>query len=321
MSSKEIAQSGRRLAKEYRKNIFSIGEEILRPNELPSITVYGKNLSEAWEAAVIATLTFGCSMPTEYDQPIDPESKAATVMITVADPLVEPRIHKCLPVGLDELYVYTQEVVAGVHDQRVGQEGWSYSYHDRLFNWPGVDGWEKIQELVGNKIELPFIDQINTMINKLAQTPHSRRSQATTWHPLKDAFHHEPPCLQRVWCQIVRSENEVFLLEMNTHWRSRDAFKAAFMNMYALTELQRGMAQAISRVSKREVRVGRYVDISDNFHLYGSYFRRGEIGGFLAAILKRDFPERTYLSDDPIVLEQFEEGRKRLERELAERRK
>lgn len=303
-----------------KERVFVAGGELLRPNEIPSIAVYGENLPEAWETAFLATLEFGSSMPTEYDQSIDPESKAATVMITVADPLIEPRIHKCLPVGLDELYVYTQEVVAGVHDQRVGEEGWSYSYHDRLFNWPGVDGWEKVQELVGKKIELPFIDQINTIINKLAQTPHSRRSQAITWHPLKDAFHHEPPCLQRVWCQIVRSENEVFLLEMNTHWRSQDAFKAAFMNMYALTELQRGMAIAISHISGRKVEVGRYVDISDNFHLYGSYLRKGEIKGFLESLRKREFEDRTYCSNDPLVVELFAEGHQRLEKELAERR-
>jgi thymidylate synthase len=59
---------------------------------------------------------------------------------------------------------------------------------------------------------------------------------------------------------------------MNTHWRSRDAYKASFMNIFALTDLQKTMAEKISKKLGAEVSVGRYVDISDSFHIYGSYF-------------------------------------------------
>jgi len=33
---------------------------------------------------------------------------------------------------------------------------------------------------------------------------------------------------------------------MNTHWRSRDLYKAWFMNVYALTDLQKTVADAIA---------------------------------------------------------------------------
>ena len=62
------------------------------------------------------------------------------------------------------------------------------------------------------------------------------------------------------------------VLNMNTHWRSRDLYKAWFMNVYALTDLQRVMAEKISEKIGKTVKVGRYVDISDSLHLYGSYF-------------------------------------------------
>ena len=38
---------------------------------------------------------------------------------------------------------------------------------------------------------------------------------------------------------------------MNTHWRSRDAYKAAFMNIF-LTDLQREIATKISEKLEKE---------------------------------------------------------------------
>lgn len=298
-----------------KEKVFVSPREILRRGEIPSIAVYGENLPKAWENAVLATWEFGTLIPTEYDQPEDPESRDATVMVTVTSPLSEPRIHKDIPVGLESLAIYTQEVVAGVHDNRVKEDGWSYSYHDRLFNWPGVDGWKNIEKLVGQKIELPRIDQIEALSLKLAEAPHSRRAQAITWNPLNDVLHHEPPCLQRIWCRLVRSTQDLYLLEMNTHWRSRDALKAAFMNMFAITELQRQMAEKITDLSGRNVQVGRYIDISDSFHIYGSYVRRGEIDGFLKKIEKLSFERRTYQTDDPLVLQEFGFAAKNLTKE------
>jgi len=299
-----------------KERVFVSARESLRPNEIPSITVYGENLPEAWENAVLAVAEFGASIKTQYDQEIDPESKDASMFLTVIDPLAEPRIHKALPCGLDELWIYTQEIVKGVRDYRVSQGG-SYSYHDRLTNWPGVDGWDWFktdkEELI-----LPHLDQLGRMIETLSEVPYTRRAQAITWNPPRDSFHHEPPCLQRIWGRMVKS-GDVYLLEMNTHWRSRDALKAAFMNMFGLTELQRWMAQQISEKLGQPVVPGRYTEMVDSYHNYGSYERRGEIAGFLRSLQKRSFAERTYRSDDPVVMEQFEEGRKRLERELAER--
>jgi len=295
-----------------KEKVFVVGGEKLKTGEIPSIMVWGETLPEAWEDAVCATWEFGTRIPTEYDQAEDPESRDGTMMVVVTTPFKEPRIHKALPCGLDELWVYTQEVVGGVHDSRVKEEGWSYSYHDRLFNWPEIGGWQKIEELVGQKIDLPFVDQINTLIVKLASTPHSRRTQAVTWNPLIDAEHHEPPCLQRIWCRVVKSESDLYLLEMNTNWRSRDAFKAAFMNMYAITELQRLMASKISEISGRKIGVGRYVDISDSFHIYGSYIRREEMDQFFDSINNLSFDKRTFRTDDPRVQSEFSVGKERL---------
>ena len=114
---------------------------------------------------------------------------------------------------------------------------------------------------------------------------------------------------------MVKSKEDLYLLEMNTNWRSRDALKAAFMNMFAVTELQKRIAQQITEISGRRVEPGRYVDISDSFHIYGSYVRKGEMNGFLHRIEQRDFEGRTYRSDHPVVLQEFEIAKEKLARE------
>ena len=98
---------------------------------------------------------------------------------------------------------------------------------------------------------------------------------------------------------------------MNTHWRSRDAYKASFMNMFALTDLQRTMASEIAKRAGFEVTVGRYVDISDSFHIYGSYHE--EFKNFLKMVKERSFEERTWHSKfaEPF----FEDARIRLKEE------
>jgi len=84
---------------------------------------------------------------------------------------------------------------------------------------------------------------------------------------------------------------------MNTHWRSRDAYKAAFMNLYAITDLQRIIAEELSEKSGKKVIPGRHVDISDSFHIYGSYFEEFQ-SSFLALIEKRSFDHRVWRTED-----------------------
>ncbi|MGQ9583479.1 MAG: hypothetical protein ACUVV6_08230 [Thermoplasmatota archaeon] len=105
-----------------------------------------------------------------------------------------------------------------------------------------------------------------------------------------------------------------YILNMNAHWRSRDAYKAAFMNMYALTELQRWLAERISERMGAEIAVGRYVDISDSYHIYGAYFpefsRR-----FLKLVRERPFEKRVWRTDDGRVRAAIEAAREQLARE------
>ena len=296
---------------------ISLGREDLKSNEIPSVAVWGKTIPETWENAVLAAWEFGTHIPTEYDQDVDPQSRDVTLMMTVADPFAEPRIHLALPCGYLDLAVYVAEVVGGVHDSWVNREGhgWSYSYHDRLFNWPGKYSWEKI--LGGQEIEIPNVNQIDILINKLVSAPYTRRAQAITWVPQIDQPDPEPPCLQRIWCRLVKSDDKNYLLEMNTHWRSNDALKAAFMNTYAFTELQKMIAGEIEKRMDKPIGVGRYVGVMDSFHLYGSYERKNQIQTLLNQVEKMSFERRVVRSDNPMVMAEFAKAREKLAQEKA----
>ena len=238
---------------------------------IPVITIEAGCLPEAWEAAVLAVWDNGLEIKTQYDKPTDPPSKDATAMITVSDPFAEPRIHKNFPGGPEELEAYRQEVVDGIHDHWIDPAAgkWTYTYHERLF------AYSPVEDIRNPKSPKPFarVNQIQYIIDSLAETAYTRRAQAITWMPTADVKTDDPPCLQRIWCRLIETPDGNFCLNMNTHWRSRDLYKAWFMNVYALTDLQRTIAEKISQKIRKPVKVGRYVDITDSLHIYGSYFK------------------------------------------------
>ncbi|MCX7722863.1 MAG: thymidylate synthase [Verrucomicrobiae bacterium] len=255
---------------------------------IPVLHVEADCIARAWELSLIELYKHGCDVKTEYDKPDDPPSKDATMIITITDPLNEPMIHKDFPGGPVELQEYVMEVCEGIKDHLVRDPTdphdtrWEYTYHERLFNYR-VTGHDTL-------------DQIELMCRKLAQTPHSRRAQAITWKVWEDNDCFDPPCLQSIWCRITEEHGQPFL-SMNVRFRSNDAYKAAFMNMFALVQLQIRIANRISQLLGRPVAVGRYCHMADSYHIYGAYFREFE-GRFLAMLQKRTFEQRTMRYED-----------------------
>ena len=250
---------------------------------IPVLHVEADCIARAWELSLIELHQKGCDVKTEYDKPEDPPSKDATMFITIADPLQEPMIHKDFPGGPVELQEYVMEVCDGIKDHLVRNPDdpkdtrWEYTYHQRLF-----------------KYEVPSLrpfDQIELLCQKLAKTPHTRRAQAITWKVWEDNECYDPACMQSIWCRLLEQNGEL-VLSMNVRFRSNDAYKAAFMNIFALVQLQRRIAGRITELNGRPVAVGRYVHAADSYHIYGSYFREFE-GRFLGALEKRSFEQRT----------------------------
>ena len=127
---------------------------------------------------------------------------------------------------------YVAKVVEGTHDHLADVLG--YTYHQRM------------------------ADQWDGLLAELRRNPFSRRAQAITWRPAEDLGSPHPPCLQRIWCRVLDDK-----LEMHSHWRSRDAFKAWGLNVFALAHLQRDWATMLS------VEPGPYREFIDSYHVYG----------------------------------------------------
>jgi len=290
-----------------------------KAGNIPAFFVRASSLPEAWEKALLTVWQEGIEVRTEYDRKdekgrfLDPPSRDSTMIIEVLNPFAEPRIHKNLPGGLEELEIYRQEVVQGIHDHWVvpGEpDKWTYTYHERLFHYSARESLEDT-----DAPRLSPVDQMEYIVRKALEAPHSRRMQAITWIPNVDPFTEDPPCLQRLWFRILPDEADRFVLNLNAHWRSRDAYKAWFMNAFALTDLQKRIADEISERLSRPVRTGRYLDISDSFHIYGSYFK--EVAPEIEKMESNpDCSSRSWRSDEPVVLAVMEEARRKLARDV-----
>jgi len=261
-----------------------MGEDVTSPVRL----IRARTLPEGWERSVIDCWENGLAFRTEYDRAGDPPSRDSAMIVDVAEPMAEPRIHRAFPDSLEKLEAYRQEVLHGVHDHWIApDEGkWQYTYHERLFAYdvPGVG----------------VFDQVERAIERLAAVTYSRRAQAVTWKAWLDADAEDPACLQRLWFRLDEGD----ALRLHVHIRSNDAFKAAFMNMHAFTELQQMAADALSERLGRPIAVGRYVHIADSYHIYGSYFHDFE--GFLKTVEQRAFEDRVW--ETAFALPFFVEG-------------
>jgi thymidylate synthase len=255
---------------------------------IPVLFVEGEGLAEAWEKSVLSVYNEGCDIKTEYDKPDDPPSKDCTMMIVVKNPLAEPMIHRDFPGGFDDLQEYVLEVLDGIKDHLIRTSAedtddtrWEYTYHQRLFQYslPRIEN---------------IYNQIEIMSKKLAETPYSRRAQAITWKVWEDNYCHDPACLQSIWCRLLQGEDsDQWFLNTNIRFRSNDAYKAAFMNMFAFIQLQLRIADLISQFSGKNIVLGRYLHQADSYHIYGSYFDEFK-ERFMKAIKTRSFDERTY---------------------------
>jgi thymidylate synthase len=281
---------------------------------IPVISVSGRSLAEAWELSLLALYGHGCEVRTEYDQKdgageyADPPSLDCSMRMIVSDPLSEPVIHRAFPGGLDALEEYRQEVLDGIKDHwcrssdNPDDQRWEYTYHERIFNYR-IPGREQ------------GIDQIGTVVDGLCQNPHSRRQQAIVWKVWEDTGIHDPACLQSLWFRILPDAEGTWRLNLNVRFRSRDAYDAAFMNCFALIHLMDRVAKEVAEKAGREVGLGRYVDESDSYHIYGHKISDFETR-FLKQVANRSFEARTWTLEfaQPI----FEEARPRIAEKIKQ---
>jgi hypothetical protein len=270
-----------------------------KTGRIPTLHIEADSIPQAHYRAMKAVWERGLAIRTEYDRKdssgayIDPPSRDARVLIEVKDPFKQPRFP---PVSFCEIGSYIAEIM-GVKDHLVlpmetlkeSLEGhlsahqWPYTYHQRLFDHPAIDG--------------STVNQMEMAINKVVQTPFTRRAMATTAVPNIDPFLKEDiPCLREVQLRCPENENGDLMLNMNTAWRSRDLYKAWPDNVIGLTFMQSVLTRQVAEKTGRLCQVGSYADYSFSLHIYGQDF--GQVGGDAERGLRSffdNFDEESYI--------------------------
>ena len=82
------------------------------------------------------------------------------------------------------------------------------------------------------------------------------------------------------------------------------------MNVYALTDMQKIIAENIAEKIGKPVHLGRYVDITDSLHIYGSYFKDAEKE--VEKMRNTSFSERAWETSHPAFQMMTEEAKQKL---------
>ncbi len=258
-----------------------IADSVKDSEQFPNLAVEAESVPEAFFIAMKKVWNQGLAIRTEYDRQnsqgdfIDPPSRDSRMMVVIKNPFSQPRFP---PLSFCELGVYLAEIM-GVKDNLVvpfltleqvadGREldntQWPYTYHQRLFKHPSSKN--------------NLINQIELILKRTADTPHTRRAVATTAMPAIDPFLQEDiPCLREIQIRCSPSKKGGFWLNFLTVWRSRDLYKAWGDNVIALTFLQQWLAGELTKRIGQPVRVGCYTDFSMSLHIYGQDFEK--VGG------------------------------------------
>jgi thymidylate synthase len=166
------------------------------------------------------------------------------VMIHIADPFND---RVC-----DE-YPFSEKVLREKYATQLlnpDRMDFDYTYGERLNAW-------------GPEI----VNQIDYVIEKLKDSPNTRRAVATTWDPRKDTVVDEVPCLNH-FVFMVRNE----FLDVSVMIRSNDMYGAWPANVFALAELLRHVAERTNLLP------GTITTLSVNAHIYRhDWDKAGEI--------------------------------------------
>jgi thymidylate synthase len=247
---------------------------------IPVLVVEGATIAEAYEKALVALYQSGMRFKTQYDKEDDPQSIDSTMNITIHNPLLDPMIHKAFPGGIADLREYVMEL-QGAKDHWVKclddpeDKRWEYTYHGRFKKYGLIKSTSGEQSMFCPGTS-DYVDQIESVIQKICDQPFTRQAQMITWIPSLDITCFDPPCLQSMWYRIsedTEPDSETFgtyFLNCNVRIRSNDAWGANFMNMFGLTMFNHDVIAAeIRRRTGRKVVLDRLNWQADSYHIYG----------------------------------------------------
>jgi len=176
---------------------------------------------------------------------------------TAIEELIAGHLHPAFETKSDGLAAYDREFTYDfVREQNVADEKYQfvYNYMHRLTDHPlpSVHYWYQgrpICDYIRNDIYKQYVtsnggfDQIKWLHDAIRQDGISRRHQMITWIPVIDDFTTSPPCLQRVWTEVLIPKSEwhkypgCIPVTMHIDYRSWDLGRAMPSNLYGLTRM------------------------------------------------------------------------------------
>ena len=290
---------------------------------IPVLHVTETSLARAYENALVRLYNEGTRFKTQYDKPGDPLSLDCTMNVTILEPESDPMIHQAFPGGIEDLKEYVMEL-KGYKDHWVKNMNdpddtrWEYTYHGRLQRY---GSWKEIRETAGERqrVDVGFqVDQVEHVIKKLVDQPHTRQAQMITWMPNHDLDVYDPPCLQSLWYRIMEDAEGVQWLNCNIRFRSNDAWGASFMNMFGFVRFNREvMADEISRRSGRTVNLGRLNWQADSYHIYGRDIKQAKEMLF-DRIGSMGFEDRIFNFHDDFIQEMYKDAERTVEMKIRQ---
>ena len=207
---------------------------------MTELFVYGNTLPRAYHKALAKLNIYGEEVPCpDYNT----AQKEISLTMIVEQPLREPMISRLMIGGPRELEQYRQEILDGILDFEIERGNWTYTYHDRMVNYHGIN-------------------QVRFVIDELRRNPYSRRAVIVIRDVDVDAGNADPACLQHI--QYFVRDNK---LHCKVMFRSNDACKATFMNAFALIMLQKKIADELG------YEVGTYTHRANSFHCYAADYQ------------------------------------------------
>ena len=222
---------------------------------IPHVYVQGENLVEAYHKSILGLNYHGAVV-----QCPDWNTECVEIFLNaeIMHPLQEPVISGlsiCDPYSLEK---YRMEMLDGLIDWAVPALE-PYTYHQRI----GA--------------------QEDAAIHDLLRSKDSRRAAITIRYP-NDGEMDDAPCLQHIQYMIRDEKLDAFVL-----FRSNDAVKAAYMNMFAIAMMQARVAEKLG------VECGSLTYTANSYHCYQRDWPT--LRGYVRAIEGGSPPTYNYAGD------------------------
>ena len=236
--------------------------------KIRGINVEADNLAEASYRAILQCYKKAIRTETPKHKSGGSLGFDANMTITVLNPDSEPKI--CSPAMVEDprgIVQYILEVTHGIHNHwKKDKEHplrWGYTYNERF-----VDQLP----FVFKRIKAEWDERMNQWGKGIGRIS-GRDYHPTIWRAGEDIIleQEDPPCWQTAQIRFLLNDKGKLVMNYQTHWRSRDLFKAWNENNIAQIELMKLIRDKVSDMLGVPIELGSYIDHSDSLHLYGMY--------------------------------------------------